>query len=362
MWRWLVVLAAAGCGRHINPAWCAQPGHSDPACPVDAASDGAAVSCTSDAGCPGSACLLPEGVCAAPGAMLFASPTGAGSACTTTARCALGTAIEQSTAERNVILMGPATYSGAVAIDHTVRILGNGATLEGPSVGPAVTVTGEVAVVLEGLTITGTSTGSAISCTSGSLTARSLAITGNEQGITSACTLTVTRSVISNNTDGAIAIASGAIAIRNNFIVNNGNPMLARSANVTIAAGVTGAFAFNTVAYNDAKANSTPGVDCAATGLAATGNLITDNTHKGTFGVDPQVTGVCDFGQSYTQPGAGNNDLHWVNVAASNFHLTVASTAVIDSPGLACGGLDDFDGDSRPLGAGCDFGADEFRP
>ncbi|HEX3765330.1 MAG TPA: hypothetical protein VHW23_41825 [Kofleriaceae bacterium] len=362
MWRWLVVLAAAGCGRHINPAWCAQPGHSDPACPVDAGIDTAAGSCTRDADCPGTACLLPEGVCAAPAAMLYVSPTGAGAACTSTAKCALGTAIEQSTTERNLILMDRASYTGAIAIDHAVRILGNGATLEGPSVGAAVVVTSGVAVELERVTITGTAAGSAISCTSGSLTARGVVITGNQLGITSACALTVTGSVLSDNSDGALVIVSGAIAIRNNFIVNNGNPMLGRSANVTIAAGVTGAFSFNTVAYNDTKANSTPGVDCAATGLVATGNLITDNTHKGGFDVDPQVTGVCDFSQSYTLPGAGGNDLHWVNVAASDFHLTAASTAVIDSPGLTCAGLDDFDGDVRPLGAGCEFGADEYRP
>jgi len=360
--RWLVVLAAAGCGRHINPAWCAQPGHIDPACPTELGIDAAPGACASDDACPGTACLLPEGVCADPAATLYASPTGSGSACTTTARCALGTAIEQSTAARDVILLDRGVYNGTIAIDHAVRVLGNGATLEGPSVGPAVVISNNVAAQLERMAITGAAAGSAISCASGSLTGRSLLITGNQLGITSACALTLTRSVISQNTDGALSIASGSIAIRNNFIVNNGGPTLGRSANVTIAAGVTGSFAFNTVAYNDAKANSTPGVDCSATGLETAGNLITDNTHKGAFDVDPQVTGACDFTRSYTQPGAGGNDVHWVNVAASDFHLTADSTAVLDSPGLTCAGLDDFDGEPRPMGAGCDFGADELRP
>ena len=76
-----------------------------------------------------------------------------------------------------------------------------------------------------------------------------------------------------------------------------------------------------------------------------------------------KVTGTCDFSKSRVAPGAGNNDLHWVNVA-TDFHLTKDSTVVLDVPAseLACDGFDDFDGTARPLGGGCDYGADELTP
>ena len=57
-----------------------------------------------------------------------------------------------------------------------------------------------------------------------------------------------------------------------------------------------------------------------------------------------------------------NNDLNWVNVDALDFHLTVQSTLVLDNPVLSCKGRDDLDGQSRPIGEFCDFGADELKP
>lgn len=358
----LGLIMAAACGRHLNPEWCAEPGHTDPSCPgaIDVI-DAASAPCTTDEDCPGAACL-PGGACALPGTVLFASPTGTGAACTSAARCALATALDQVTGDRDIISLAPGSYAGAISISHSVRILGKSAMLVGASTGAAVTVTGGAAVELDDLMITGASGGSGIACTSGTLIVHAAQIVKNQQGITSACVLTVERSTLGGNTDGALAITAGEIKIRNNFIGNNGNPMLARSANVVIAAGVTGSFRFNTVAYNDAKQTSTPGVDCAATGVTADGNLVTDNTHKGAFNVDPQVTGVCDFSRSYTAPGAGGNDLHWANVALTDFHLTAASLLALDRLPPDCASLDDFDGQSRPMGSGCDFGADERAP
>jgi hypothetical protein len=359
--RWGLLLAAVGCGKHLNAEWCAQSGHTDPACPD--AGGASSTSCTTDRDCADTPCL-PDRTCALPDATLYASPspTGTGSACTSAARCGLATAIQQVKPGRDIIWLAPGGYVGAVVIDHSVRIIGQGATLEGASAGAAVTVTNSAVVELDYVSISGASSASGISCAGATLTVHAARITSNQQGITSACTLTVDRTVISDNSDGALAVTTGTINIRNNFIVNNGNPMLARTANVTIAASVTGSFTFNTVAYNDAKQNGNPGVDCSSTNVTADGNIVTDNTHKGVFNVDPQVTGVCNFTRSFTLPGQGANDLFWANPAASDFHLTAASTAVLDSPMLMCDGQDDFDGQARPKGGGCDFGADELMP
>lgn len=118
----------------------------------------------------------------------------------------------------------------------------------------------------------------------------------NHHGITSACALTLERSVIRANVAGALAITGGTINVRHNFIVKNGDSMLGGRSNVHIARDVSGSFAFNTVAYNDAKQNNDPGVDCRSATVVAPGNLVTDNTQRGAFGVANQFVGVCDYG------------------------------------------------------------------
>jgi hypothetical protein len=354
--RWCaLLLLLVGCGKHLNPAWCAQPGHDDPACQdlLDASTERCAIG-----SCPGTACL-PDGSCAAPGSVLYASPDGTGTSCTGDAKCQLATAIDQSTPTRNIISLDRGTYSGPIAIDRSVQIIGHSATLAGSSVGAAVTVINAVSAEIDDLTITGASGGAGVACSSGTLVMWLVQVLNNQVGVTSACTLKLSRSIIRDNDDGAIAITSGDIDVRNNVIFHNGNPALKRSANVTIAAGVTGAFAFNTVAFNDAKQNSTPGIECESAAVDATGNLVTDNTHKGAYNVDPQVTGTCDFTRSYTMPGIGGNDVGWISPTA-DLHLTRDATTVLDKLAAPCGAIDDFDGDHRPFGDGCDYGADEF--
>jgi hypothetical protein len=290
------------------------------------------------------------------------SPTGTGTTCASDAKCLLATAIGVALPGRNIILLDPATYLGGVTIDHPVQIVGSNATLEAAS-GAAVTVTNNVAAELDFASIMGAAIG--ISCTSGAtLRAHGVSVTNNQQGITSACALTLERSSVSSNSDGALEITGGSIDIHDNFIVHNGSDT-ARVASVAIADGVTGSFAFNTVAYNNARQNADPGVDCNAAAVTGAGNLVTDNMHKGVFDGSPQVSGACDLAGSYTAPGTGNNDLHWVDVNAADvgFHLTVDSTAVLDKlDKLACAASEDFDGDPRPIGDGCDYGADERKP
>jgi hypothetical protein len=275
-------------------------------------------------------------------------------------RCLLATAIGEALPDRSIISLAPETYTVGVTIDHTVQIVGRNAVLQAAS-GDAVTVTGNAVADLYFVSITGAVAASGISCTSGAtLRAHGVSVTGNQQGITSACALTLERSTVSSNSDGALAITAGSIDIHDNFIVNNDNNA-PQAASVSIAASVTGSFDFNTVAYNNSRQNTNLGVDCS-TMVTGVGNLVTDNMHKGMFDVTQQVSASCAFTQSYTLPGTGGNDLHWVDVTAgaAGFHLTAASTAVLDK--IACSARTDFDGDLRPIGAACDYGADELKP
>lgn len=358
----------AGCGQRINPQWCNQPDHSDdPACEglsdklTDASVDApVAPACTRSSDCAGpNALCLPDGTCGSDSSTLYASPDGDGQDCTSTAKCSLATAIAQVTDERNVIILEPAVYTGGLAIDRSMKLIGNRATLRAGSAGPALAVNNAILQISD-LSITG-AVEAGINCMSGVLRASQISVFENLEGITSACALTLERSVIRNNPNGAVTATGGTINIRNNFIVHNGNPMLGGKSNVHIAGDVTGTFAFNTVAYNDAKQNNDPGVDCRNAGISAPGNLVTDNTRRGSFGVDNQVVGTCNFGGSFIQPGTGNNDMRWVDVTTADFHLTAASTALVNTADVSCEGQTDIDGDARPIDGRCDYGADELR-
>jgi hypothetical protein len=234
------------------------------------------------------------------------------------------------------------------------------ATLDGRGSGPVISVV-NATVEVDFMTITGAPNMSGLRCDSGALRAHAVNITGNGIGIYSACTLALDRSIVTQSPSGALEIGGGSIDIRNNFIVNNGADGMMRAANVHIVAGVTGTFAFNTVAYNDARVNTVPGVDCGSA-IVAVGNLVTDNQHMSLFNVSPQTSGTCDFTKSYTQPGTGANDLKWIDVTTSDFHLTAGSTPALDVASLTCAGEVDIDGELRPLGGGCDYGADERKP
>jgi hypothetical protein len=345
---------AAGCGRHINPAWCAAHDNVEPACqhladdPDDTCDD-----------CPGNVCL-PEGGCADPRAVLYASRSGGGTACTAAAPCSLVGALARVTDEHNLILPEPDTYLGSLTLDRSVRILAPNVTLEAdPATAATITIANGASVEIVGATIRGAVSASGVLCTTGRVALRGVKITGNDQGVTSGCDLTLERSQVEGNPNGALAISGGALDIRNNVIVKNGAKRLSDLANVTIGPAATGTFAFNTVAYNDAKANANPGVDCQSTSVTGVANLVADNKRNGMFKGE-QIAGACKLSSSYAPIGETN--LHWVSVDASDFHLTRESTAVIDAAPVECDGLDDIDRDTRHKGLGCDYGADEFVP
>lgn len=193
--------------------------------------------------------------------------------------------------------------------------------------------------------------------------------TGSRRGISLVVgELTVTRTKIFDNAGGGIFAADGQkFTISNSFIVGN-------RGNGGVHAGTANPASkleFNTIVDNQDGPNSTDagGIFCDQAGVVFSNNLIFRNTggprEAGGAEGAVQTVGSCTYGTSYVLPGTGAGDTSLAfakDTAPRDYHLTSSSPATVrDVAGVVCTGLEDVDGDERPLNVACDLGADEFR-
>jgi hypothetical protein len=175
--------------------------------------------------------------------------------------------------------------------------------------------------------------------------------------------LAVTRSLVRGNRSGGLLVTRATFDIENDMFVENGGPSSAiGGATITLGTPIGNAFAFNTVAQNQAAAGTTSGVVCTsfATPVAMTSSIVFGN------GAGVQVEGnncvwtYSDIGPTPV-PGTGNlsSDPLFVDPAHGDFHLQAASP-VRDAADPAATLAVDLDGDPRPQGARRDMGADEI--
>lgn len=345
-----------------------------PVCGADNACHG----CSAHAQCGSSVCL-PDGSCASDTSVAYVSPSGTDGTCSKSAPCkTLDAALKQSRAYVKMAT-GSVKDTKTTMIDgQSVTILADpDAQLDRDGDGPVLAVTGAGAVVkiydLEITGATGTSGADGIQLTANggnpSLTLTRVTIDGNQgSGITATGgTLTVSQSRIFLNDGGGIVMTgSGTLfAIRNNFIYKNGNSLTASVGGLSLVPTGSSIVEFNTIVDNLAKvaATSAGGVFCDTPGFTATHNLIFRNTGGASGNV--QTVGVCSYGDSFNMPGTSNVDnspgFAHPNALPLDYHLTATSPASIVDAAGACTGVD-FDGDTRPIGAACDLGADERKP
>ncbi len=321
------VLAAAGCGKQLNPAFC-DDHPNDPDCRnsglvlIDApmgecresaqcamspngsvcdeqsqtcvqcivgvdtsactgatqqcGEDNTCHGCTLDSHCPDSGVCLPDGQCADASSILYAAPAATGT-CTRAAPCTFTTAVQMVSAAQHIIKLttdAGAVYSEppiALSTTQPVQILGEGATFQPSADGAAIEVSaGNVEII--GLAVKSAKSdeeqgrGDGVACSGTAILAlRRMMITDNAAyGVASnGCTLTVERSRLSRNPSGAMLVSAGTIEIRNNIVDHNGNPELSNG-NISIT-NAAGRVVFNTIVQNLSKGGKdrVGGVDCS---------------------------------------------------------------------------------------------------
>ena len=348
---------------------------TSPVCGGDHACRG----CTAHTDCPLSDVCLPDGSCADTNVVAYVAPTGTGTACSKSSPCGILDNALQTSKPFVKIAAGLVKDTKTTTIDgKVVSIFADlGAKLDRDGDGAIIEVRSANAnVSIYDLEITGAS-GSAgadgvLLTPNGGVPKLSLTRvkvdTNQGNGITSSGgTLTVTQSTISGNTGGGIVISGAAtvFVIAENFIYRNGNTSSAAAGGISAVPSGASKLEFNTIVDNQANsgAASAGGVFCDQGAFVAGGNLIFRNTGGSTGSA--QTFGNCTYGNSFVNTGTSSVDnspaFARPNTQPFDYHLTSTSpVTIIDAAGTCTG--PDFDGDARPIGAGCDLGADEYKP
>lgn len=328
--------------------------------------------CTAHAECPSSACL-PSGACGDDTNVAYVDPTGTGTTCTKLSPCMkVDDAVK--TGRPFVKLHGVTNEQVSLTSRNVTFLADPQAKLTSTSNGILLKVDGSSQVVIYDLEISGASgaNSAGLSLQAGNTAAVSLiraTIAANSGAGISANggTLSVTQTTVAENLGGGISLDGSSFTITNNFIARNGNMSTASVGGVALAAISGGAnkLEFNTIVANVASGGvtSSGGVLCDRAGFVASNNLIFRNTGGAAGNV--QTLGLCQYGNSFVNAGTSTVDntpmFAHPNSPPFDYHLTPASPGTIVDAAGACTGVD-VDGDTRPIGAACDLGADERKP
>ena len=312
--------------------------------------------CVTQPDCPTSACL-PDGSCAADTDVAWLDP-----ASTVTTPCTMAMPCYRlydalQTGRPYIRVHG--TISNLSGVNRAVTIFGEPGAAFGNAM-QSLSITANVAVYDLQLAVCLQASAGA------SLTLGRVVVNGcSGYGVTASGPLTMDRSTVSANKNGGIQLnanGSAQFTITNSFIVGNDSQQQSQFGAIDISSSSIAPGSrldFNTIVDNNAKSAGTAagGVYCNDPTFTATGNIISHNL----VAADPQAPnantlGICSFSASIIQA-----DVTSLAFIPGGYHIGPTSSA-IDVAGLTSTLDHDFDGQSRPFGAGYDVGADEYHP
>ncbi|HUS33037.1 MAG TPA: right-handed parallel beta-helix repeat-containing protein [Kofleriaceae bacterium] len=374
----LLALLAVGCGRQLNPEYCAAnpndvecraadlvmvdapvgcpmiacTDQKQPVCEVSSGNcvqclppgmmgsdpmqcaadetcgqDRKCHACVVDTDCKDSKVCLSDGSCAMQSNVLYAAPApnGTGNLCTIDMPCTFTTAVSLLGAKSIVKLTttkGTDYSEPPIVVAASGTIIGTGATFIPMGAGPAISMTKQTNVEIVGLTISG-ATAQGILCSETKFQLRRATIIGSGgYGVqTTKCDATIERTKLMRNQAGGMFIADGTFEIRNNFVgPDNGSSALTQGNIRTDKA--KGRIVFNTVAKN----NSENGGGDRFGALKCGGSpdlLVAHNIFTSNGAANAEVGGDCDYFSNYV--GTSNEFAEIKFASATDFHLTMMS-------------------------------------
>ncbi len=325
--------------------------------------------CDDDAHCgdPTANVCLPDGTCAALARIAYASPGGAGAACTLAAPCTLdqGLATAAGSATIDIVKLAPGAYPRASATTiagDTVILAGQGATLTATTTIQMLRVTsGSLTIV--GAELVGDQQFNALCIPDmaqpAALTLYRVVTRGGAYGIGGfSCALTIGRSTISGNTNIGLYAQGGTARISNTVVVGNGGAAT-DSTGLSFTNCPDAKVELTTITGNPSSGMSiAPGIDCTGSTVSVTSSIVWAN--PGPRALDA----ACTVDYSVVDPayatGAHNVRTDPMLLGVGDYHLGAMSPARgIADPALTSPALD-RDGERRPqTGSTFDVGADE---
>lgn len=324
--------------------------------------------CDDDAHCgdPKENVCLPEGTCAALPRIAYASPTGSGVACTLAAPCSFDQAfvLAAGSASIDIVKLAPGIYlrdTGFTLNGDTVILAGQGATLQANAVIQLLRVdAGNLTVV--GADLVGNQQFNALCFAQSMAATMTLYRTTSRGGAYGVggfgCTLTITRSTVTANTNIGIYAQQGTTRISNSVVTANGGAQNGASG-VAFVNCPDGRVELSTITGNmTGGVDLASAMDCAGSTVNVTSSIVYGNS--GPTLLDPRCTVDYSIVEPTYAAGAHNLRVDPMFTAAGDFHIGAASPARgLADPALTSPAID-RDGQSRPQGPGAfDVGADE---